>query len=90
MKKNPWLIAILVLVVLLASSVQAAPSVELQLDRSLLSAGGGLATGGEYSLQASFGQVFGGTSTGGGYRLDSGFLIPDEKRSYFYLPIITQ
>lgn len=90
MKRLPWLLLVLLLMVIVVRSAQATSSAELRLDRAMLSNGGGMASGGGYTLQGSFGQVFSGESGADGYQLSAGFLVPVEKTSRLYLPFVWQ
>ena len=52
--------------------------------------GGGVSTGGEYTLQGTAGQADAGTLSGGDYELAGGFWAGAEERATVYVPLVTR
>ncbi len=50
--------------------------------------GGGISTGGKYTLLGTMGQSDAAQLSGGNYNLDSGYQVPQMEENYVYLPII--
>lgn len=77
------------LMVLLAATASAMSGTGWRIDWFTVDAGGGLAAGGDFTLQGTAGQADAGQLTGGSYIVDGGFWpAPAGSHYLIYLPMI--
>ena len=88
-------LAIAALLVLSLAAVAVKATTALDLDWSSVTAGGGLASAGNYEMQASIAQPHANTSSGGRFDLQAGFLPGVERpppsptpTRWLYLPLL--
>lgn len=90
-RNQPVLGVLLVVLVLLliAVPVLAVSSGLFDLPWWTVDAGGGIASGGAYSLAGTSGQAEAGPASGGAYELNGGYWAVDPERA-LYLPLVVR